>query len=137
MEPERKMIMGLNPNLFYATYFSSLVTASLGIDKFLKTGPCRLVPDQGPLGGYATLGFALLIFNIASTIVCKGMMMNPIIAIFLDMFEFPEFPKVIGVWLAFCYLPQLIYVSKQHSHGPKIFLLQICLKIHLHFHFRA
>ena len=106
---ERELVLGLNPNLFYATLLSSLVTASLGIAKFLKTGPCRLVPDQGPLGGHATLGFLLLILNITSTIVSKGLMLNPR---GINTSIFKNRQKYVAVWLAVCYLPQLTYVRK-------------------------
>ena len=47
----------LDPNLFIVTFVTSVLTATLGIAKFLKIGPCRLVPDQGSLGGHGTLAF--------------------------------------------------------------------------------
>ena len=113
---ERELVLGLNPNLFYATLLSSLVTASLGIAKFLKTGPCRLVPDQGPLGGHATLGFLLLILNITSTIVSKGLMLIPK---GINTSIFKNRQKYIAVWLAVCYLPQLTYVRNNfQNHLP-------------------
>ena len=107
----------LNPALFITTFATSVLTATLGIAKFLKIGPCRLVPDQGPLGGHGTLAFLMLMLNIASTIVSKGIML-PALGFGIEN-EFPfegeplsESPSmVIGVWIAICYLPQLIYVS--------------------------
>jgi len=105
----------LNPNLFIATFTTSVFTATLGIAKFLKIGPCRLIPDQGPLGGHGTLAFLMLMLNIASSIVSKGIMLP---AIGFGAFEFfgggpiSKSPSmVIGVWIAICYLPQLVYVS--------------------------
>ena len=104
----------LNPGLFIATFTTSVFTATLGIAKFLKTGPCRLVPDQGPLGGHGTLAFIILMLNIASTIVSKGIILP---AIGLGINGGPYAPLtndsslVIGLWIATCYLPQSIYVS--------------------------
>ena len=112
----------LNEGLFIATFVSSVFTATLGIAKFLKTGPCRLVPDHGPLGGYGTLAFLMLMLNIASTIVSKGTML-PALGFGIQQVKgeviIPGKPlsggespsKVIGVWIAICYLPQLVYVS--------------------------
>ena len=48
--------------LFYAKVATSIVSASLGIAKFLKLGPCRLIPNEGILGGYGSLSFLLLLF---------------------------------------------------------------------------
>ena len=110
----------LDPDLFIATFATSVLTATLGIAKFLKIGPCRLVPDQGPLGGHGTLAFMVLMLNIASTIVSKGIML-PALGFGISKIEgFLNFDgeplskspsMVIGVWIAICYLPQLVYVS--------------------------
>ena len=96
-----------NPGLFYVTIITSTITASLGIARFLKTGPCRLVSDQG------TLAFLMLMLNISSTIVFKGIML-PAIGLEVHHGNKPLFSNrnvSIGVWLASCYLPQLIFVS--------------------------
>ena len=109
-----KITFFVNPELFIATFSTSVITATLGIAKFLKIGPCRLVPDQGPLGGHGTLAFLMLMLNIASTIVSKGIMLT---AIGYDtgpgslFYGYPDGQNMaIGVWLAICYLPQLLYV---------------------------
>ena len=113
---------GANHTLFIVTFSSSVLTASLGIAKFLKTGPCRLVPDQGPMGGHATLGFFLLMVNIALTIVGKGFML-PAIGYGPESSRlFQSTPTAIGVWIAICYIPQLLYVS---SNSRKVKLLSI------------
>ena len=39
----------------------------------LITGPCKLVPNEGRLGGYMTRGFILLFINISMTILMKGL----------------------------------------------------------------
>ena len=105
----------LDEKLFIATFGTSLLTATFGIAKFLKTGPSRLVPDQGPLGGHGTLAFLLLMLNVASTIVSKGIMLAALgwgindhwIGEPLTMND----SLVVGVWIAICYLPQLVNVG--------------------------
>ena len=106
----------LDPDLFITTFTTSVFTTTLGIAKFLKIGPCRLVPDQGPLGGHGTLAFLMLMLNIASTILSKGFML-PAIGFLTESHPgslFYGYPggqnMAIGVWLAICYLPQLLYV---------------------------
>ena len=44
--------------LFIAAFITSIVSASLGIAKFLKLGPCHLIPNEGILGGYGSLSSA-------------------------------------------------------------------------------
>ena len=67
-----RLIFDRNPMLFWVTLSSSVFSATLGIAKSLKSGPCRLVPDQGFLNGFGQVGFVLLVINIASTILSKG-----------------------------------------------------------------
>ena len=106
----------LDKDLFFATFATSVLTATLGIAKFLKTGPCRLVPDHGQLGGHGTLAFLMLMLNIASTIVSKGVIL-PEIGYRTELeteslfYGYPNGPNLaIGVWLAICYSPQFLYV---------------------------
>ena len=117
---ESEITFFLNPGLFIFTFTSSALTATLGMAKFLKTGPCRLVPDEGPLGGHGTLSFLILMLNIALTIVSKGAILpaigigikdylNPGLYDAAPLFDDPVMCVI--VWIAICYLPQLIYVS--------------------------
>ena len=57
---------------FFATFASSVFSASKGIAGFLLHGPCKLVPTDGLFGGMGKLGFILLVLNIATTICGKG-----------------------------------------------------------------
>ena len=105
----------LNRGLFIATFITSVLSATLGIAKFLKIGPCRLVPDQGPLSGHGTLSFLILMLNIKFTLISKGIMLP---AIGYGIYYGEPFEALtrqpstmIGVWLSICYLPQFIYVS--------------------------
>ena len=61
--------------LFWTTFSLSVFSATFGIAKFLKVGPCRLVSSHGPLGGIGSIGFLTLMLNIASTLVLKGNML--------------------------------------------------------------
>ena len=63
-------------NLFLVTFALSVFSATFGIAKFLKSGPCRLLPNDGPIGGYGTVPFLLLMANIASTILAKGFLLT-------------------------------------------------------------
>ena len=103
----------LNPNLFIATFSSSVLTATLGIAKFLKVGPCRLVPDEGILGGHGNLSFLLIMVNIATTILSKGFLL-PAIAYDNELNSLVPLVDVklgILIWILVSYLPQMLYVS--------------------------
>ena len=62
--------------LFLTTFSLSVFSATFGIAKFLKVGPCHLVSSHGPLGGLGSIGFLTLMMNIASTLVLKGLMLS-------------------------------------------------------------
>ena len=44
-EPPILSLMGSDPTFFFVTYSTSLLTASIGLSKALKTGPCRILPE--------------------------------------------------------------------------------------------
>ena len=118
--------------MFVVTFSTSVLTASLGIAKFLKTGPCRLLPDQGPVGGHATLGFFLLMVNIATTIVSKGIILPAIGYEYGHNSRlFQSKPTAIGVWIAICYLPQLLYVSSNSRIVKPLSINTFCFILEL------
>ena len=92
----------------------SIFSGSFGIAKFMKTGPCKMVPStSGFLDGFLSLGFPAVVFSVIATCVGKGLLI-PVVA---DGGEDggPEgggliFSKV-AMWMALNLLPQLIYVS--------------------------
>merc|ERR550517_1071475 len=65
-----------NPNdmiLFWATFSTSILTSSLGLAKSLKTGPCRILPEQKRLlGGLLSPRFILIFFSCGFTLFAKG-----------------------------------------------------------------
>ena len=110
---EETITFGLSPKLFIATFSSSVLTATLGIAKFLKVGPCRLVPDEGILGGHGNLGFLLIMVNIATTILSKGFLL-PAIAYDNELNSLVPLVNAktgILIWMMVSYLPQMLYVS--------------------------
>ena len=60
--------------LFLVGFISSVLSASLGLARFLMNGPSKLVKKQGRLGGYLQVGFALLFFCIL--LVVRGVLLG-------------------------------------------------------------
>ena len=94
-----------NPALFDATFASSIMSATFGIAKFLKNGPCRLIPNQGFLGGYCQIGFILILLNVNATMLSKGFAL-PIFG-----YEFEDKRTAIIIGICVFYVPNMIYVS--------------------------
>ena len=59
--------------LFITTFTTSVLTASFGISKFLKSGPCHIIRNDSYLMGFGTLSYILLLINIFATLVSKGL----------------------------------------------------------------
>lgn len=115
--------------MFFATFSSSVFSATLGIAKYLKDGPCRLVSDEGFLGGHANIGFILLLVNIASIIVGKCLVLY---AITQNGAISPNFTVsyTIVLWVAICYFLPLIYVIILNSDKLiNFFILDVPLSI--------
>ena len=54
--------------LFGITFLSSLFSVSIGMTKFLKHGPCRILPNQGVLRGYLTWNFCITFVNVVFSV---------------------------------------------------------------------
>ena len=103
----RSIIIGKDSIQFWLTFATSFMSAAFALSKFLKTGPCRLIPDVGRLGGFLEKGFICLQVNVALTILIKGANL----AAGLD-YRQSSGKKWIGItWILLNILPQLIYVS--------------------------
>ena len=110
-----KITYELNPELYIATFISSVLSATFGIAKFLKIGPCRLVPDEGLLGGHANISFPLLMLNILSTITAKGFLLTSMnTGLSGDEFDLFKAKDAVKVWILICFVPQIIFVSDYH-----------------------
>ena len=104
------LIIGKDSLQFVLTFATSFLSASFALSKFLKTGPCRLVPDVGRLGGFFERGFICLLVNVAVTIFMKGAGLTT--GLQGSQSSENEGAKWIGFyWILLNILPQLIYVS--------------------------
>ena len=95
--------------VFYMTFFTSVLTGSFGISKFLKAGPCQIIRNDSFLMGFGTLGYLLLLMNIACTLVGKGL----VLVVYID-----DGPGSVGLRLGMGlmllnFIPQLLHVSFQ------------------------
>ena len=113
MEPNL-FVRGPNSNrtMFLITLSSSIFCAAFGITKFLKSGPCRLVSDEGFGGGFVKLGFLLAMVNVCSILLSKGFLVLLFGHIIHDL-------PAIGAWIGINYIPHLIYVRKLHNNLSK------------------
>ena len=104
--------------LFLVGFISSVLSASLGLARFLMNGPSKLVKKQGRLGGYLQVGFALLFFCILSTLVSKALWLA---------FVTGGNPLQAFVWMGASLVPQLILV--------RLFFQSLIFEMHDHFWF--
>ena len=96
------------PASVLVTFALSIFSGGVGIAKFMKTGPCKIVPcTSGFLDGFVSLGFPAVVFSVIATLVGKGLLL-PVVAygrgarlIFSN----------VAMWMALNLLPQLTYVS--------------------------
>ena len=112
-----KLITGENQTIFAITFSSSILSASLGISKFLLFGPCRISS-----GGYAQIRFFLIYGNVLFTLLAKGFLLT---SSFCQSKIGVKFNASCGgddglgggkinfilFWNCFVLLPQLIFVS--------------------------
>ena len=100
------VIYGGDATWFWVTFSTSIVSAAKGIATLLKEGPCKLVPNQGLLGGYGLIGFILLFFNVGITLIGKG---STLLGVTADPSKSQL--SMIVAWACFTFLPSLIFVS--------------------------
>ena len=65
-------VLGETPSYFYATFFISILTATLGISKYLLKGPFRVLTEDGTLNGMLTCRFLFLFIVILMSVVTKS-----------------------------------------------------------------
>ena len=113
--------------LFLVGFISSILSASLGLARFLMNGPSKLVKKQGQLGGYLQVGFALLFFSILLTLVSKAWLLAFVLL--------PKSPHPLDkgnplyslVWMGISLVPQLMLV--------RFFFQSLIFEMHDHFWF--
>ena len=91
--------------LFVLSFTTSIISASLGMSRFLLNGPSKCIKKLGRLGGYCQWGFALLQLSIMSGIIAKAAWLPDVISDPIDM-------KSMGVllWVGVSLMPQLLLV---------------------------
>ena len=95
--------------IFLMSFSSSVMSATFGLAKFFKVGPCKFLPTEGFLWGYGHLGFILVLLNITITTFLKGGLLALACAPFVN-FQLDAVNAVL-IWSSLNYLPQTIYVS--------------------------
>ena len=61
--------------LFLTTYLTSIFSASLGMAKVLKVGPCKVLKEGGHLNGFLTIRFFLIFLACLFTLFSKTMLL--------------------------------------------------------------
>ena len=95
---------------FLITLTISVFNGGFGITKFLKTGPCQIIPrSSGFINGYVSLGLPPLVLSIIATLLGKGFMLAIVASDFGQ--GGLKFTKVV-MWVGLNWIPSLIYVSQ-------------------------
>ena len=90
-----------NHILFLLAFSTSVFSSVLGLTKYLKLGPCRILPRKRFCGG-----FPLVMLSMGSTLVGKVLSFALCYCLSLRSGLLS-----IGIWILFNILPQVIYVS--------------------------
>ena len=109
-QPEDVVIDVLNQQTI-ATFCLSILSAALGIAKFLKVGPCRLLPYDK-----INFGFFLLTLNIVCGLIWKAIFL-PLI-IFLRLGQIRTICSVM-IWISVSILPQMALVGYLLTQSDK------------------
>ena len=97
--------------VFLLGFITSVLSASLGMARLLMNGPSKVVKKQGPLGGYAQVGFALVMLSIICVLVAKALWLP------YSIYNGPDRdPLYALVWIGVSLAPQLILVSFSILH---------------------
>ena len=78
-QPNNRRVVDTSDPFFLATFLSSILSASFGVSKLLKLGPCPLVP-QDKFG----LVFLMVFLSILTGLVGKGIMVAFVIGDFIE-----------------------------------------------------
>jgi len=89
--------------MFWTTFSISVFSGSFGMAKFLKLGPCQIVPSQD-----MHCGFFFVMMSMAAALVSKGC----VLAFSLNTADTPDetftYPITCLIWISSCILPQFI-----------------------------
>ena len=89
--------------LFIVTFTLSVLTATFGVAKFIKSGPARMINNEKCLMGFCSATFILLFLNIGFTLVGRGV----VIGVYVGDVK----NKINIAFVLLCFIPQLLHVS--------------------------
>ena len=106
--PAGRKFFGETPEktaLFFLSFTTSVISASLGMSRLLLNGPSKFVRKIGRLGGYCQWGFVLLMLSIMSGIIAKAAWLPFVV-------ETPAFMGTLGavLWIGVSLIPQFLLV---------------------------
>ena len=108
--PDDRNFLGIHKVAMFITTFSiSVFSGSFGMAKFLKLGPCQIVPSQN-----MHCGFFSVMMSIAAALVSKGCVLAFSLATINGPFKLFTYPTICLIWISSCILPQFILVSIQN-----------------------
>ena len=93
------------------TFCISVFTGSFGMAKFLKLGPCQIVPSQD-----MHCGFTFVMMSMAAAFVSKGCVLAFSLSTADSPYKVFTYPTICLIWISSCILPQFILVSIQNSY---------------------
>ena len=99
-------IFELDYFLFWSTCVTSVFSAALALTKFLKNGPCRLLPTSGLLAGFCHCGFIVTFLVNLFCLGFKGFTLGLLLNV-----AFKNTFKTTGVWMCSNMIPQFVFVS--------------------------
>ena len=102
-----KGILDQSGSLFWATFFTSLLTATLGMAKFFKSGPIQLVPSDS----YGC-GFFTVMLLMATHLILKGVALGAFLDDSWDRHKNWDLAFVLLVWSCCFVLPPLVFVRQ-------------------------
>ena len=95
--------------MFFITFSISVFAGSFGIAKFLKLGPCQIVPSQD-----LHCGFFFVFITMGTTLIAKGCVLSFSLSPSLALQTY-GFSTTCLIWFCSCVLPQFILVSKKNK----------------------
>ena len=110
---EQRLFLGSETNflgirktaMFITTFSISVFSGAFGMAKFLKLGPCQIVPSQA-----MHCGFFHVFMSMAAALIAKGCVLAFSLAD-KGPYETFSYPTICLIWISSCILPQLILVS--------------------------
>ena len=97
-----------NDMLFRVSFLTSILSASLGTARFLKTGPAKIVRDDKCFRGYGTLTYILIFIHNVLIIFGRGFVISDVVTFVWQQ----EASRVYYLLILLCFMPQLLHVSK-------------------------